>query len=189
MSLQMTTWQTVGPFFSIGLERLFDADIAGVGVKGERVAIEGRLLDGDGLPIRDAVIEIWQANSAGKYAHPDDTQDKPLEPGFQGFGRIPTNDDGVFRFTTIKPGPVPGLGGKTQAPHLVVGLMMRGLLKGLVTRAYFPGEVLNATDPVLQLIAPERRGTLIMQASPEHPELLRWEIRMQGPDETVFLEF
>jgi protocatechuate 3,4-dioxygenase alpha subunit len=189
MSLQTTTWQTVGPFFSIGLERLFDADIAGVDVKGDRIAIEGRILDGDGLPIRDAVIEIWQANAAGKYAHPADTQDKPIEPGFNGFGRIPTDDDGVFRFTTIKPGPVPGPNGTTQAPHLVVSLMMRGLLRGLVTRAYFPDEPLNTTDPILQRVEPDRRHTLTLQPSPRHPGLLHWEIRMQGPNETVFLEF
>ena len=82
MSLQATTWQTVGPFFCIGFERLFEADIAGEGVLGERVAVQGRVLDGDGIPIPDAVIEIWQANVHGKYAHPADTQDKPLEQGF-----------------------------------------------------------------------------------------------------------
>ncbi len=189
MSLQATTWQTVGPFFRIGLERLFDADIAGVGVEGERVAVAGRVLDGDGLPIRDAVLEIWQANAAGKYAHPADTQDKPLEAGFKGFGRIPTQDDGTFRFTTIKPGTVPGPNGTTQAPHLVVGLLMRGLLRGLVTRAYFPDERLNSSDPILGLIEPSRRATLIMTPSSEHANLLHWEIRMQGEAETVFLEF
>ena len=117
MSLQATTWQTVGPFFCIGFERLFKADIAGEGVLGERVAVQGRVLDGDGIPIPDAVIEIWQANVHGKYAHPADTQDKPLEQGFAGFGRIPTDETGAFRFTTIKPGSVPGpKGDSTGSP-------------------------------------------------------------------------
>ena len=189
MSLQSTTWQTVGPFFRIGLEALFEADIAGEGVKGERVAIAGRLLDGDGKAIPDAAIEIWQANSEGKYAHPVDTQDKLLEPGFRGFGRLPTDDDGCFRFTTVKPGSVPGPGTTMQAPHLVVSIVMRGLLKGLVTRAYFPDEPANATDPILKLIDPARQDTLVMKRSGEHADVLLWEIHMQGPQETVFLEF
>jgi len=189
VSLQTTTWQTVGPFFRIGLEPLFQADIAGEGVKGERVAIVGRVLDGDGKPVPDAAIEIWQANSEGKYAHPVDTQDKTLEQGFRGFGRLPTDDDGCFRFTTVKPGSVPGPGATSQAPHLVVSIVMRGLLKGLVTRAYFPEEALNATDPILQLVEPSRRGTLVMNRSGEHAGVLHWEIHMQGPQETVFLEF
>ena len=189
MSLQSTTWQTVGPFFRIGLESLFEADIAGEKVKGERVAIAGRLLDGDGKPIPDAAIEIWQANSEGKYAHAVDTQDKPLEQGFRGFGRLPTDDEGRFRVTTIKPGSVPGPGTTLQAPHLVVSIVMRGLLKGLVTRAYFPDEPFNATDPILQLVDPARRGTLVMKRSADDANVLLWEIQMQGPQETVFLEF
>ena len=109
MSLQATTWQTVGPYFRIGLERLFESDIAGVLAQGPRITIEGRVLDGDGTPIPDALLEIWQAAGNGKYAHPDDIQDKPLETGFHGFGRVPTDEKGRFHFTTIKPGPVPGL--------------------------------------------------------------------------------
>ncbi len=189
MSLQTSTWQTVGPFFQIGLERLFQADIAGEGVRGTRVAVQGRVLDGTGAPVPDAVIEVWQANAEGKYNHPDDSQDKPLEQGFEGFGRIPTDDQGVFRFSTIKPGSVPGPGGQAQAPHLVIGLLMRGLLRGLVTRAYFPDEPANADDPILQLVPPQRRPTLIMQRSTERDGLLLWEIRMQGDNETVFVDF
>jgi protocatechuate 3,4-dioxygenase alpha subunit len=189
MSLQTTTWQTVGPFFRIGLEHLFEADVAGEGVQGDRLAVQGRVLDGDGIPIPDAVIEIWQANSEGKYAHPEDRQDKPLEQGFGGFGRIPTDDEGCFRFTTIKPGAVPAPDGTLQAPHLVVGILMRGLLRGLVTRAYFPNEPLNESDMILRLIAPSRRRTLILTPSPQHNNLFTWEIHMQGENETVFLEF
>jgi len=189
MSLQTTTWQTVGPYFRIGLERLFEHDIAGPQVRGERVSVLGRIVDGAALPIPDAVIEIWQANAEGKYAHPADTQDKPLEQSFSGFGRIPTDEEGYFRFTTIKPGVVPFPGGKQQAPHLVVGVLMRGLLKGLVTRAYFPNEPLNAEDPVLSLIEANRRETLMLHRSTERKDLLTWEIRMQGEHETVFLDF
>ena len=184
----MTTWQTIGPFFQIGLEPLFQADIAGEGVAGTRIRVEGRIVDGDGVPVPDAVIEIWQANSFGKYDHPDDTQDKILERGFRGFGRIPTDDEGYFRFTTVKPGPVPGLDGGPQAPHLVVGVLMRGLLRGLVTRAYFPGEPLNETDPVLHLIGADRRHTLVLSRTQED-DLFSWQIDMQGEGETVFLDY
>jgi protocatechuate 3,4-dioxygenase, alpha subunit len=189
MTLQSTTWQTVGPYFHIGLERLYANDIAGTNVRGERVIVHGRVIDGAGRPIPDAVIEIWQANSHGKYAHPEDTQDKPLEQSFCGFGRIPTDDNGCFRFTTIKPGPVPGPNDKMQAPHLVVGILMRGLLKGLVTRAYFPDEELLAADPILEFVEPGRRRTLILDRAPQHTNLFHWEIRMQGENESVFFDF
>ncbi len=183
-----TTWQTVGPYFRIGMERLMVADIAGEGVEGQRIRVQVRVLDGDDVPIPDAVLEVWQANSHGKYAHPEDTQDKPLEQRFRGYGRIGTDDDGWLRFDTVKPGPVPGPGDVDQAPHLVVGLMMRGLLKRLVTRMYFPGEVLNQTDPILMLVEGARRKTLVARAGVEDVKVLTWEIHMQGKDETVFFE-
>ena len=110
-SLHATTSQTVGPFFALGLEWLNSDELAAAGVSGERVTIEGRVLDGDGAPVPDALLEVWQANAHGKYAHPEDVQDKPLEPGFSGYGRIPTDAEGRFRFTSVKPGPVPGPGG------------------------------------------------------------------------------
>jgi protocatechuate 3,4-dioxygenase alpha subunit len=188
MSLQMTTWQTVGPFFRIGLERLFNQDLAGEGVRGQRIRVEGRLLDGTGVPIPDAVVEIWQANAEGKYAHPADTQDKPLEQGFRGFGRIPTDDEGYFRFSTIRPGTVPGDGHSMQAPHLVVRIVMRGLLRGLLTRAYFADDGDNVADPVLSEIPTHRRSTLMMVPTPEDAMHYQWTVRMQGLDETVFLE-
>ncbi len=188
MSLYTTTWQTVGPFFQIGFERLCHADIAGEGVEGKRIRVEGRVLDGDGIPIPDATIEIWQANVHGKYAHPEDKQDKPLEPGFRGWGRMATDDDGFFRFTTVKPGSVPGPNESVQAPHLVVVVLMRGLMRGLITRAYFPHDEHNETDAVLHLIAPERRATLMLQPSPNDPSSFAWTIRMQGDGETVFFD-
>jgi len=185
-----TTWQTVGPFFSIGLERLYCADIAGEGVAGERIRVVGRLLDGDGNPIPDAVIEVWQANAHGKYAHPGDTQDKPLEQGFRGFGRIATDEFGGFHFSTIKPGPVASPDGPPQARHLIISLVMRGLLRGLVTRAYFPSDPLHATDPVLRCVAAERRSSLILSpANDDEVSTFGWTIHMQGPQETVFFDF
>lgn len=185
-----TTWQTVGPFFQIGFDGLYELDVAGEEVGGERMRIEGRILDGSGEPIPDCIVEIWQANSHGKYAHPEDKQDKPLEQGFRGFGRSPTDEEGFFRFTSIKPGCVPGPNGALQAPHLVVGLLMRGLLRGLITRAYFYGDPSNADDPILKLVPAERLRTLMLKASPEDPTLFQWTIRMQHDDlETVFFDF
>ena len=155
-----------------------------VTVTGDPVTIQGRVLDGNGKPVNDALVEIWQANTHGKYAHPDDKQAKPLEAGFKGFGRSATDDNGVFRFKTIKPGRVPGPGGALQAPHIAVGIFARGLLKRLVTRLYFPDESeANAVDPVLSRLTPEQRDTLV--AAPDDGGL-RFDIRLQGPGQTTF---
>lgn len=188
MSLQATTSQTVGPYFSIGLTWLTHDTLAGPEVSGDRVTIEGRVLDGDGEPVPDALIEVWQANSYGKYAHPDDTQGKPVEPGFKGFGRIPTDDNGKFQFTTIKPGPVPGPGGKHQAPHIVVIVFMRGLLRHLYTRIYFPDDPANASDFALNLVEPERRETLVAKKKGGQSGAFEWNVILQGPAETVFFD-
>jgi protocatechuate 3,4-dioxygenase, alpha subunit len=188
VSRQPTTSQTVGPFFSIGLTRMKHDDLVSAGTSGERVVIEGRVLDGDGKPVPDAIIEIWQANSYGKYAHPEDQQDKPVEPSFSGYGRIPTDDDGKFRFTTIKPGPVPDLDGKLQAPHIVVSVFARGLLRRLVTRIYFPDEPANAADFVLNLVEASRRETLIAKKIAGASGTLKWDVVLQGPNETVFFD-
>lgn len=188
MSLQATTSQTVGPYFKIGLQWLNRDNLAGDGISGERVTIQGRVLDGDGVPVPDAVVEIWQANAHGKYAHAEDKQDKPLESGFKGYGRIPANKQGAFRFTTIKPGPVPGPDSKEQAPHLVISVFMRGLLKRLVTRMYFPDDARNASDPILNLVEPARRSTLIAKKAAGGPGALEWNVVLQGADETVFFD-
>jgi len=188
VSLEATTSQTVGPYFSIGLTRMKRADLAGPGVSGERITIEGRVLDGDRKPVPDAMIEIWQANSHGRYAHPEDDQKKPLEPGFQGFGRIPVDENGKFSFTTIKPGAVPGPNGNPQAPHIAVSVFMRGLLRRLVTRIYFPDEPANAGEFVLNLVEPERRATLIAKKSVNQIGTLEWNVILQGPDETIFFD-
>jgi protocatechuate 3,4-dioxygenase, alpha subunit len=187
MSLRGSTSQTIGPFLRIGLEWMVIEDLAAKGIAGERVTIEGRVTDADGKPVNDAAVEIWQANSQGKYASPEDPQDKPVESGFRGYGRSLTDDAGNFRFRTIKPGRVPGPEGKLQAPHLSVTIFMRGLLKQLVTRVYFPDDPANADDPVLNLVPAERRGTLVARKRPDGA--LEWNVVLQGRNETVFFDY
>ena len=151
-----TPSQTVGPFFHLGLARAEWADLSADNPAGERIAVEGRVIDGDGAPVPDALIELWQANAAGRYNHPDDRQDeKPLDPHFRGFGRVATDAEGRFRVVTVKPGPVPGRGNALQAPHINIALFARGLLKHLYTRIYFADEAANASDPLLSSIEDE----------------------------------
>jgi protocatechuate 3,4-dioxygenase alpha subunit len=188
VSLLTTTSQTVGPFFKIGCGWLHQDDLAGDGVAGERITVNGRVRDGDGIAVPDAFLEIWQANSHGKYAHPEDTQDKPLERGFTGFGRVPVDREGSFRFVTIKPGSVPGPDNKDQAPHLVISIFMRGLLKRLTTRMYFPNDARNASDPILNLVDPARRATLVAKSMTGGAGDLGWNVILQGMHETVFFD-
>ncbi len=187
MSLQTTTSQTVGPYFTIGLAGRRRSELAGAGVTGEKINIAGRVLDGDGKPVPDALLEIWQANSHGKYAHPEDNQNKPLDDGFQGYGRIGVDENGGFLFTTVKPGPVPGPDGKMQASHIAASVFARGLLLRLVTRIYFPEEAANSDDYVLNLVEPGRRGTLIARKTAVQGAL-EWNVILQGADETVFFD-
>jgi protocatechuate 3,4-dioxygenase, alpha subunit len=186
MRLGTTASQTVGPYFSIGLDALQCDALAPVGVPGRRVTIAGRVLDGDGAPVTDALIEVWQANADGKYAHPDDPQDRPVDSRFRGFGRVATDAAGAFLFSTIVPGRVPGPGDTLQASHIVVGVFMRGLLKQLVTRIYFPDDAAHAEDPVLALVPADRRATLV--ARPKTDGTLTWNVVLQGEDETVFFD-
>ncbi len=187
MSLLLTAAQTVGPFVSIGFEKASVPDVAPAGVAGERVVITGKIVDGDGLPVTDAVIETWQANSYGKYAHPDDAQEKLLEENFKGFGRVLTDAQGGFRLTTVKPGKVAGPDGKEQAPHITVVIFMRGLLKQLMTRIYFADEATNASDAVLSRVPMARRATLMAAKSADGS--LQWNVHLQGPNETVFFDY
>lgn len=189
MSLETTSSQTIGPYLHIGLTWLVADNLAVPGVTGEKVAIEGRIVDGDGKPVDDAVVEFWQANAQGRYAHPDDTQNKPLEPAFKGFGRMMTDKNGTFRFTTIKPGRVPAPGGGLQAPHLNVTIFMRGLLKHLITRMYFPDETANDDDPALARVPKDRRATLIAAPIDGKAGSLRWDVILQGMNETVFFDY
>ncbi len=192
MKLIPTGSQTVGPFFHVGLDRPEWSDLtAGGKAAGDRIQIEGRVLDGDGAPMPDALLEVWQANAAGKYAHPDDRQDKPLDPQFRGFGRAKTDAEGRYRFTTIRPGPVPGRGNAMQAPHIALTIFGRGLLKHLSTRIYFADESLNKTDPVLGSIEdPALRKTLLAQKSGRNGSatVYRFDIVLQGHGETVFFD-
>jgi protocatechuate 3,4-dioxygenase alpha subunit len=188
--LATTASQTIGPFFHDGLDHPAWGDLTAAGARGQKIRIEGRVLDGDGLPVGDAMIEIWQANAAGRYDHPEDTQAKPLDPNFRGFGRASTDKDGCYRFMTIRPGSVPGRGNAMQAPHINVTIFARGLLRHLVTRIYFADEPANAADPVLGTIEdPALRQTLLADIAAEKSDsvsVYRFDIVLQGKGETVF---
>lgn len=185
MALTPTGSQTVGPYFSIGLDWLNTATLVSEKTQGSAITVEGRITDGDGAPVPDAVVEIWQADANGRYAHPEDTGAKPRDEAFAGFGRCPTDKDGCFRFRTVKPGPVPGPGNTLQAPHIVVSISMRGLLKRIVSRIYFEGEAANVDDPILGLVEEARRKTLI---AGRDGATYRWDVRLQGAGETVFFD-
>lgn len=181
--LIVTPSQTVGPYFRIGAEWLYLADLAGPPAVGSRRTIRGRVLDGDGKPVDDALLEVWQADARGGY--PETTR----PPDYAGFGRIATDARGAFSFTTVKPGRVAGPEGTLQAPHLAVNVFMRGLLRHLVTRVYFPDEAeANAADPVLGLVEPGRRATLVPRPDPADASALTWDVILQGPNETVFFD-
>jgi protocatechuate 3,4-dioxygenase, alpha subunit len=182
-----TPSQTVGPFFHFALPYAGGETLTTEATLGERVTIEGRVTDGEGKPVTDAMIEIWQANSQGRYNHPEDTQEKQIDPNFDGFGRTPTGEDGVFRFHTIKPGQVPGPGGALQAPHINVSVLGRGILKRMATRLYFEGEAANDADPILALVPAERRQTLIARRQGD-ASVYRLDIVLQGANETVFFD-
>jgi protocatechuate 3,4-dioxygenase alpha subunit len=176
-----TPSQTVGPFFAFGLpfeggERLVEPSDP------DAVQVVGAVYDGAGDPIDDALVEIWQANRAGRYRHPEDTREElPLEDGFIGFGRCPTDAQGRFGFVTVKPGAVP-----PEAPHINVTVLARGLLLHLFTRIYFPGEPANETDPVLASIDdPAMRETLVARAL---DGAVRFDIHLQGERQTAFFD-
>jgi protocatechuate 3,4-dioxygenase, alpha subunit len=182
-----TPSQTVGPFFSIGLSALCREEIECGGGEGKRVIIRGRVLDGDGQPVPDAVLEIWQASEADR----GDCEQGPYAPRKKiplGFGRIGTNEFGEFQFSTRKPPPCRDETGLLHAPHLAVVLLMRGLLRHLLTRLYFAGEATNDEDVVLKLVPPERRQTLLAEPADESVSQFSWDIHLQGEQETVFFE-
>jgi protocatechuate 3,4-dioxygenase, alpha subunit len=185
VTLAPTPSQTVGPFFIIGLPDEGRAELVSPD-DGDAVRLWGTVFDGTGEPVDDALVEIWQANRAGRYAHPEDTrEDIPLEDGFRGFGRCATDLQGRYEFVTVKPGQVPGPGGSVQAPHIEMSVFARGLLKRVATRVYFPDETAaNEADPVLASIAdPAERGTLVAEAENGG---LRFDIHLQGDRQTAF---
>jgi protocatechuate 3,4-dioxygenase alpha subunit len=186
--------QTIGPFFAQGLLREGDQVITQILVsektRGERIRIEGCVTDGEGRPVDDALIEIWQADAYGRYRHPIDRQDKPLDLDFRGQGRAATDRDGSYWFETVKPGPVPGPHPATQAPHINVVVFARGMLSHAFTRIYFEDEAGNRNDPVLMGIdEPARRNTLIAQrAISDGRTVYRFDIHLQGENETAFFD-
>jgi protocatechuate 3,4-dioxygenase alpha subunit len=187
--LVATPGQTVGPFFALGLDRPEWADMARHNPQGERITIEGRVLDGDGAPVPDALIELWQANAAGRHDHIADQQtEKKIDPNFHGYGRVATDAQGHFAIKTVKPGPIPGRGNALQAPHINVAFFARGLLRQLHTRIYFSDEPANASDPLLAGIEDDAvRQTLIARRG-DGSSAYRFDIVLQGKNETAFLD-
>jgi protocatechuate 3,4-dioxygenase, alpha subunit len=184
VTLPQTPSQTIGPFFAVGLIWADGPEVVPEGTPGA-VWLSGRVTDGAGEPVPDALVETWQADPAGRFAHPDD----PRGPGaarFRGFGRCATDAEGRWAIRTLKPGPLPAPGGGVEAPHLDVSVFARGLLHRVVTRVYLPDEPdANAADPVLASIAdPETRARLVAVAEGDG---LRFDIRLQGDQETPFL--
>jgi protocatechuate 3,4-dioxygenase, alpha subunit len=188
MALPPTPSQTIGPFYHFSLpfpggERLVEPDDP------DALRLVGTVYDGAGEPVSDAMVEIWQANRAGRYAHPeDDRDDLPFEEGFTGFGRCSTDAEGRYEFVTVKPGTVPGADGRPQASHIDVLIFARGLLKQLVTRIYFPDEeeAANAADPLLSSIEdPRARSTLVAR---QLDGTLEFDIYLQGENQTAFFE-
>jgi protocatechuate 3,4-dioxygenase alpha subunit len=200
--LKETASQTAGPYLHIGMmpqavgfdirgrERL--NVLAGLNAQGQRIHLEGLIYDGEGVLVRDAMVEIWQANAHGKYDHPGDRQDLPLDPAFKGWGRAVSDfETGLWWFDTVKPGSVMGRHGTPMAPHISVAIFARGINIHLNTRIYFADEAeANAKDPVLNLIeqAPRRQTLLARREDREGTAVYRFDIRLQGEGETVFLD-
>jgi protocatechuate 3,4-dioxygenase, alpha subunit len=182
----LTPSQTIGPFFHGFLP--VDGRLAGPAAKGERIALSIRVVDGDGGPVTDALVELWQADASGKYDHPADAQEQEPDPDFRGYGRLATDSSGSCAFETVLPGRVPGLNGALQAPHVAVSILARGLLNRLATRVYFEGDDANREDPVLASIAEHRRATLFARPQPGTPVVWSIEIRLCGERETVFFD-
>jgi protocatechuate 3,4-dioxygenase alpha subunit len=179
----LTPSQTVGPYFSIGLTWEDGPFAVGEDTPGA-LRLRGRVTDGDGEPVRDAMVESWQADPEGRFAHPEDPRGPATTPGFRGFARAATNADGEWEIVTVKPGAVPGPGGAPQAPHIDLSVFARGLLNRVVTRVYFADEAeANAADPVLAGVPEGRRPTLVAEPAPGG---YRFDVRLQGADETVF---
>jgi len=198
--LKETPSQTAGPYVHIGLApgaAGFDIyrqelgwDIAGPNAKGERIRVEGCVIDGMGSPIKDVLLEAWQANADGIYAHPEHEGD--VEDGFRGWGRVITDfETGEWAFDTIKPGPVKTADGKVMAPHISLWIVSRGINIGLQTRLYFDDETdANAKDPIINLIEWERRRQTLIARKTERDgkPVYRFDIKLQGQDETVFFD-
>jgi protocatechuate 3,4-dioxygenase alpha subunit len=181
--------QTIGPFYHFGLTaNTALGRLSRSGAKGEHIHIRFRLLDGDGAPVPDGMIELWQADAAGKYDHPEDTREHSPDPAFYGFGRLATDADGCCVFETVYPGRVPDGRGGCQASHINVSVFARGLLGRLCTRVYFEGDSAPGEDPVLALVPQDRRPTLIARRDDMQSAQWNFDIRLQGEQETVFFD-
>ena len=196
MSKGLTPSQTVGPYFAYGLTSngkydwndAFSNNLVTSDTIGERVRVEGRVFDGDGQPMPDCMLEIWQADAQGRFSDPQDQRALP-NSSFKGFGRCGTDANGGYAFDTIKPGIVPDPDGQPQAPHIVLALFARGMLLHLYTRIYFSGEAGNAADPVLVLVPVDRRATLIAERpNCNGSPVYRFDVHLQGDNETVFFD-
>ena len=191
----ITPSQTAGPYFNIGLTpgdrygftALVGDDLITDDTVGDPIRIEGRVLDGEGAPVPDAMVEIWQADGAGRYSG---GTGPPANTTFKGFGRSECDGEGRYGFRTVKPGGVPAPDGGEQAPHINVGVFARGILRRMFTRIYFDGEAANAGDSALALVPAARRGTLIARRDGSVGDMPRYvfDIRLQGENETVFFE-
>jgi protocatechuate 3,4-dioxygenase alpha subunit len=192
----ITPSQTVGPFFRYSLtpdgqyawNEAFSNNLVTADAAGERIRLEGRVFDGDGQPVPDCMLEVWQADAQGRFADPKDNRSMP-NATFKGFGRCGTDANGAYAFDTIRPGQVVDPDGKVQAPHLLLAVFARGMLRHLYTRVYFEDEAANAADPVLALVPPDRRPTLIAARKAGNGiALYAHDLRLQGDNETVFFE-
>jgi protocatechuate 3,4-dioxygenase alpha subunit len=191
----ITPSQTVGPYFKYGLtpgrdyqwNDAFSNDLVTPDVSGERIRIIGQVFDGDGKVVPDSMLEIWQADGQGRFADPLDTRALP-NAAFKGFGRCGTDANGVFSFHTVKPGSVPGPGAKPQAPHILLAVFARGMTQQAITRIYFEDESANVADPILTLVPGDRRTTLIARRDQGGVTAYRFDVHLQGDDETVFFD-
>jgi len=192
----ITPSQTVGPFFKYGLtpdgkyewNNAFTNNLLTPDVSGDRIRVEGKVFDGDGAPVPDCMLEIWQADGQGRFADPQDKRALP-NASFKGFGRCGTDANGGYSFDTIKPGAVPDSDGKPQAPHLLLAVFARGMLRHLYTRIYFEDEDANSADPVLALVPSDRRATLIaLRKLGNAGAVYSLDLRLQGDNETVFFD-
>ena len=191
----ITPSQTVGPYFKYGLtpgidyawNDAFSNDLVTPDVSGERIRIVGQVFDGEGKVIPDSMLEIWQADAQGRFADPQDAR-AVSNAAFKGFGRCGTDANGGFEFHTVKPGAVPGPGGKPQAPHVLLAVFARGMTQQAITRIYFGDDASNATDPILALVPAERRATLMAAREPGNAVTYRFDVHLQGEKETVFFD-
>jgi protocatechuate 3,4-dioxygenase, alpha subunit len=189
MDLTPTPSQTVGPYLHLGLTDLRSvACVAGKATSGQRIHLTYRVLDGEDVPVPDAMIELWQADADGRYNNSEQETRATSAVGFCGYGRLATAEDGSCTFETVKPGRVPYVDGSLQAPHINVSVLGRGILKRLSTRTYFAGDPANAEDPVLALVPESRRSTLLALPDGDRPDSWIVEIRLRGEGETVFFD-